>query len=135
MVASSTCIKFPAILKHYTKPLSLPNGIVTNLLSTLLQHLTITPLTFSSPKAIISDPLLPLQNSTIHLWLEKGADPKKLILGMPLYGQSFGLGWKANGTGLNQHAPQKGQAGQYTRAAGFLAYYEVSGERSSKCCL
>nr|AKP18001.1 chitinase 2 [Eriocheir sinensis] len=64
-------------------------------------------------------------NSTIHLWLQKGADPKKLILGMPLYGQSFGLGWKANGTGLNQHAPQKGQAGQFTRAAGFLAYYEI----------
>lgn len=64
-------------------------------------------------------------NSTIHLWLEKGADPKKLIMGMPLYGQAFTLGWKSNGTGLNQHAPQKGQAGKYTRAAGFLAYYEI----------
>ncbi|XP_068222684.1 probable chitinase 10 isoform X2 [Palaemon carinicauda] len=64
-------------------------------------------------------------NYTIHYWIEKGADRKKLIMGMPMYGQAFGLGWKADGTGLGQHAPQKGQAGQYTRAAGFLAYYEI----------
>ncbi|KAK7070520.1 putative chitinase 10 [Halocaridina rubra] len=64
-------------------------------------------------------------NFTINYWIEKGADPKKLIMGMPMYGQAFGLGWKAKGTGLGEHAPQQGQAGTYTRAAGFLAYYEV----------
>lgn len=66
------------------------------------------------------------QNYTIHYWIEKGADRKKLIMGMPLYGQAFTLGYDAKGqTGLNTPA-SKGQAGEFTRAAGFLAYYEVS---------
>ena len=61
---------------------------------------------------------------TIHYWLDKGADRKKLILGMPLYGQAFTLANPDN-HGLNAPAPQKGQAGEFTRAAGFLAYYEI----------
>ena len=45
-------------------------------------------------------------------------------MGMPLYGQSFSLDDpKVNG--LNAPARQKGEAGQYTRARGFLAYYEI----------
>ena len=42
---------------------------------------------------------------------------------MPLYGQAFSLKNTAN-TGLNSPAT-KGQAGEFTRAAGFLAYYEI----------
>lgn len=45
-------------------------------------------------------------------------------MGMPLYGQSFTLE-NAHNNGLNAKAPSAGQAGEYTRAAGFLAYYEV----------
>lgn len=45
-------------------------------------------------------------------------------MGMPLYGQSFRLE-KASNNGLNAKAPGPGQAGEYTRAAGFLAYYEI----------
>lgn len=30
-------------------------------------------------------------NFTINYWIEKGADPRKLVLGMPMYGQSFSL--------------------------------------------
>ena len=45
-------------------------------------------------------------------------------MGMPLYGQAFTLS-KTGNYGLNQPA-RKGQAGEFTRAAGFLAYYEVS---------
>lgn len=46
-------------------------------------------------------------------------------MGMPLYGQAFSL-TNENKNGLNAPAPQPGQAGEFTRAAGFLAYYEVS---------
>lgn len=56
--------------------------------------------------------------------MEKGAPPRKLVMGMPLYGQAFTLS-DAKNTGLNSRAPGPGQAGEYTRAAGFLAYYEV----------
>ncbi|KAG7164861.1 chitinase 10-like 4 [Homarus americanus] len=64
-------------------------------------------------------------NSTIHYWIKNGADRKKLVMGMPLYGQAFGLSWGAKDHGLNVRAGNKGQAGKYTRAAGFLAYYEI----------
>lgn len=60
--------------------------------------------------------------------MEKGAPPRKLVMGMPLYGQSFTLADTKN-HGLNSRAPGPGQAGEATRAAGFLAYYEVSGEQ------
>ena len=57
-------------------------------------------------------------------WVRKGADPKKLVMGMPMYGQAFTLA-NANKNGLNAPAPRKGMQGEFTRAAGFLAYYEV----------
>lgn len=43
---------------------------------------------------------------------------------MPLYGQSFTLADKKN-NGLIAKAPRGGEAGEYTRASGFLAYYKV----------
>ena len=63
-------------------------------------------------------------NFTVHYWLESGAPAGKLVMGMPLYGQSFTLD-SAKNNGLNAPARQKGQAGEYTKAAGFLAYYEI----------
>ncbi|XP_037913621.1 probable chitinase 10 [Hermetia illucens] len=63
-------------------------------------------------------------NFSLHYWIEKGAPSRKIVMGMPLYGQSFSLADpKVNG--LNAPAPGPGQAGEYTRAAGFLAYYEI----------
>lgn len=50
---------------------------------------------------------------------------------MPLYGQSFTLENTRN-NGLNAKAPGPGKAGEFTRAAGFLAYYEVSIKRDNK---
>ena len=46
------------------------------------------------------------------------------ITGMPLYGQSFSINDRSAGTGLNVPA-SAGQAGEFTRAAGFLSYYEI----------
>ena len=46
------------------------------------------------------------------------------MTGMPLYGQSFSINDPSAGTGLNV-AASGGQAGEFTRAAGFLSYYEI----------
>lgn len=68
------------------------------------------------------------QNFTIHYWLQNGADRKKLVMGLPMYGQSFTLSM-ASDNGLNQKTYGGGEAGTYTRARGFLAYYEVRPSR------
>ncbi|RXG67228.1 putative chitinase 3 [Armadillidium vulgare] len=64
-------------------------------------------------------------NYSITLWIEKGADPLKVIMGFPMYGQSFTLA-DASNHGLNAPTYGGGEAGPYTRQMGFLAYYEVS---------
>ena len=65
-------------------------------------------------------------------WIELGADPAKLNLGLAAYGRSFKLedpnihGYRApstetwNGSGMHS-----GAAGRFTREAGYLAYYEI----------
>lgn len=63
-------------------------------------------------------------NYTMYYWNQLGGDKKKLIMGMPTYGQSFTLSNPAN-NGLNAPSSGGGQAGEYTRASGFLAYYEI----------
>lgn len=45
-------------------------------------------------------------------------------MGMPLYGQSFSLA-DSSEKGLNARAYGPGEAGEFTRAGGFLAFYEV----------
>ncbi|CAH0555523.1 unnamed protein product [Brassicogethes aeneus] len=63
-------------------------------------------------------------NFTINYWIEKGASPKKLVMGMPLYGQSFSLA-DTSKLGLNEKTYGPGEAGEFTRAGGFLAFYEI----------
>lgn len=46
------------------------------------------------------------------------------MTGMPLYGQAFSINDPSRGTGLNSPA-SAGTAGEFTKAAGFLAYYEI----------
>merc|ERR1711992_84550 len=63
-------------------------------------------------------------NYTMNYWIESGTPKKKLVMGMPLYGQSFTL-TKVEEPGLNAPAKSGGKAGVATRAKGFLAYHEI----------
>ena len=67
------------------------------------------------------------QNYTMNYWVEKGADKKKLIMGMPMYGQAFTMN-SPSPSGLAAPAG-KGIAGEFTRQEGFTAYYEVSNKQ------
>jgi len=63
-------------------------------------------------------------NYSINYWISKGAPPRSIVMGMPLYGQSFTINDPSSGTDLNSPA-SAGNAGEFTRAAGFLSYYEI----------
>ncbi|XP_055296593.1 probable chitinase 10 [Sitodiplosis mosellana] len=60
----------------------------------------------------------------IKHWIQRGAPSTKLVLGVPCYGQSFTLA-NAGDHGLNAPSNGGGQAGEFTRAAGMLSYYEI----------
>lgn len=70
-------------------------------------------------------------NFTIHYWIQQGADPRKLVLGMPMYGQSFSLADNSR-HGLNSQTYGGGEAGDATRARGFLSYYEICDRITNK---
>ncbi|XP_066157317.1 probable chitinase 10 [Euwallacea fornicatus] len=70
-------------------------------------------------------------NFSIHYWISEGVPRRKIVMGMPLYGQAFRLE-NATENGLNAPAPGPGEAGEYTRAAGFLAYYEICDKIQNK---
>ena len=59
----------------------------------------------------------------MSLYAQLGADKSKLVMGMPTYGRIFQLQDNSN-HGIGAKAG-KGQAGKYTKAAGFVAYYEI----------
>ncbi|XP_055608797.1 chitinase-3-like protein 1 [Uranotaenia lowii] len=62
-------------------------------------------------------------NASIQYWLSQGADPKKIILGIPLYGRTFTLAREQeNHIGAPINGP--GMAGPFTREPGFIGYNE-----------
>lgn len=63
-------------------------------------------------------------DAVVSNWISKGAEPKKLILGIGLYGRSFRL---VNTTNMRLGAPASvGTAGIYTGEDGTLSFLEVS---------
>lgn len=63
-------------------------------------------------------------DNAANIWTKMGAPKEKLIIGMPTYGRTFTLSNTANYK-VNSPASGGGKAGEYTKEAGFLAYYEV----------
>lgn len=64
------------------------------------------------------------QEYTVNQWLSGGVPASKLILGVPIYGRTYNL-TNPEDHGLGAPISGNGEAGPYTREAGFLAYYEV----------
>merc|ERR1711971_104189 len=58
------------------------------------------------------------------MWTRLGTPKEKLVIGMPTYGRSFTLTDPRQYV-VNSPTKDGGKAGEYTREAGFLAYYEV----------
>ena len=61
--------------------------------------------------------------------MDRGAQPSKLVIGVPLYGRTFSLA-DVNKIDVGSPAPRGGQPGKFTRESGYMAYYEV---RNSNC--
>ena len=62
--------------------------------------------------------------AVLKSWVSKGADPEKLVVGVPFYGRSFTL------TSAHQNQPGAasigpGSPGEYTNEEGFLSYFEI----------
>lgn len=66
------------------------------------------------------------QDYSVKYYINEGADPSKLVLGIPTYGRSFNL-LNAEATEIGAPADGAGEKGDATREAGFLSYYEVCG--------
>ncbi|XP_050301740.1 mucin-4-like isoform X2 [Anthonomus grandis grandis] len=61
---------------------------------------------------------------TIKHYLKLGADPNKLVLGIPTYGRSYTL-FNPDAYEIGSPADGPGNMGEYTRENGYLAYYEI----------
>jgi len=66
-----------------------------------------------------------LQESSINTLLFKGADRKKLVLGLPLGGRNFKLK-NSDGVGVHRESEGAGMPGPYMHEHGLWGYNEVS---------
>ncbi|GJQ66218.1 hypothetical protein Trydic_g4276 [Trypoxylus dichotomus] len=66
---------------------------------------------------------LMLYDACITGWIQRGADPKKLILGIGIYGRTFTL--NSSNNGLGAPACGGGSTGPCTRKMGYLEYNEI----------
>lgn len=62
-------------------------------------------------------------NHTVYYWINQGAPPGKLVLGVPLYGRSFTL--STGQTTPPAPASGPGAAGNILKEKGFLSYLEI----------
>lgn len=67
---------------------------------------------------------IPTVPDSLKAWLDGGMPPNKITLGLASYGRTFSLA-HTNETGIGAPVYGAGLAGKYTRAQGFLSYYEV----------
>lgn len=65
-------------------------------------------------------------NFTVSYWINEGAPPDKLVLGVPLYGRSFTL--STGQTTPPAPASGPGTAGDILHQAGYLSYLEICSE-------
>ncbi|GAB0090565.1 Glyco_hydro_18 domain-containing protein [Sergentomyia squamirostris] len=63
-------------------------------------------------------------NSAVNAWIQAGAKPENLVLGIPLYGKSFTLRNSVN-NGLGASTTGPGNSGPYTEEPGTLNYIEI----------
>lgn len=69
------------------------------------------------------DPGLNIE-AALKYWINQGADPQKIILGIPFYGRSFRL-QNPQDTRVGAPIQSSGDKGKYTGEAGFLSYLEI----------
>ncbi|CAK1551327.1 unnamed protein product [Leptosia nina] len=68
---------------------------------------------------------------TIKFYLENGASPDKLVLGIPTYGRSYTL-FNPDAVEIGSPADGPGEQGDATREKGYLAFYEICDALKSK---
>lgn len=64
------------------------------------------------------------QNYTLNYLVRRGADKSKIIVDIPMYGQSYRLALPGKAS-LGDPVAGPGTAGEYTQQPGMLAYYEI----------
>lgn len=65
------------------------------------------------------------QEYAVKAIVSGGADPKKLLLGLSFYGQSYRLADVEGSKGPGAPAAGPGEPGEFTKQPGMLAYYEI----------
>ena len=73
------------------------------------------------------------QEYAVKYMLKLGAPPRKLVLGLPLYGRTFLLVNEENTQVMGAPADSKGFPGPYSKEDGFMGYNEVCALKSVFC--